>query len=151
MSGTVTVTGASTGIGRATALHLAGRGFRVLAGVRREADGAALGPAVEPLLLDITDAGQVAAAMARLDGGGLAGLVNNAGVGVGGPIEMLELDDLRRQFEVNLVGQVAMTQAALSPTCGPRRGGSSTSAPSAAAWPCPTSAPTRRRRRPCAR
>src|SRR3954451_24470593 len=113
MSGTVIVTGASTGIGRATALHLAGRGFRVLVGVRREADGAALGPAVEPLLLDITDAGQVAAAMARLGGGGRAALVNNAGVGVGGPIEMLEVDDLRRQFEVNLVGQVAMTQTAL--------------------------------------
>src|SRR5258708_1980286 len=103
MSDTVIVTGASTGIGRATALHLAATGFRVLAGVRSEADGAALGPTVEAVLLDITDGDQIAAAMARLDGTRLAGLVNNAGVGVGGPLELLDLDDLRRQFEVNLV------------------------------------------------
>jgi NAD(P)-dependent dehydrogenase (short-subunit alcohol dehydrogenase family) len=110
---TVIVTGASTGIGRATALHLAAAGFRVLAGVRREADGAALGPTVEPVLLDITDAGQVAAAVARLDGDPLAGLVNNAGIGVGGPIETIDLDDLRRQLEINLVAHVGVTQAAL--------------------------------------
>ena len=113
MSGTVIVTGASTGIGRATALHLAALGFRVLAGVRREEDGVALGPSVEPMLLDITDDAQVANTAEAAHDEGLTGLVNNAGIGVGGPLETLALDDLRRQLEVNLVGHVAMTQAAL--------------------------------------
>lgn len=114
--GTVLVTGASTGIGRATALHLAERGWRVLAGVRREEDGEGLreapsGP-VEPLILDVTDADQIAAA-AGAAGPELAGLVNNAGISVPGPVEFIPLDDFRRQLEVNLVAQVAVTQAML--------------------------------------
>ncbi len=119
---TALVTGAATGIGRATTLRLAGHGWTVLAGVRNDAaaeelrrDAGADGR-VQPLTLDVTDAAQVAAAaerVASLDGGGLDALVNNAGIGVGGPLEVLPLADLRRQFEVNVFGQVAVTQALL--------------------------------------
>ena len=115
--GTVLITGTSTGIGRATALHLATCGFEVLAGVRRESDGAAvraLSPEwIEPVMLDVTSPDEVRAAAARAGETGLTGLVNNAGISYQGPIEYLELDDLRRQLEVNLVGAVAMTQAVL--------------------------------------
>jgi NAD(P)-dependent dehydrogenase (short-subunit alcohol dehydrogenase family) len=112
----VLVTGAARGIGRATALRLAAGGWDVVAGVRREEDGQALvaagGSGIAPLLLDITDADQVAALgdalPERLDA-----LVNNAGIVVGGPVEGLPLDDLRNQLEVNVVGQVAVTQAVL--------------------------------------
>jgi NAD(P)-dependent dehydrogenase (short-subunit alcohol dehydrogenase family) len=116
------ITGASTGIGRATALRLAAAGWRVLAGVRRDADGeqlraAGTGGRIEPLLLDVTDAGQIEAAAelvaAELGGGGLDGLVDNAGIGVPGPLETIPMDDLRRQLEVNLLGQVAVTKAML--------------------------------------
>ena len=120
--GTVVVTGASTGIGRASALHLAARGFDVLAGVRKPEDGerlreAAANGSLTPLRLDVTDADSVRAAGATVDDRtgerGLAGLVNNAGVGTGGPLEFIPLDDIRRQFEVNLIGQIAVTQAML--------------------------------------
>jgi NAD(P)-dependent dehydrogenase (short-subunit alcohol dehydrogenase family) len=116
--GTVVVTGAASGIGRATALRLAGNGHRVLAGVRRERDGselAAAAPAgtLEPVLLDVTDAAHLAALGGRLAALPVTGLVNNAGIAVTGPLEAVDLDQLRRQFEVNLVGQVAVTQAAL--------------------------------------
>jgi NAD(P)-dependent dehydrogenase (short-subunit alcohol dehydrogenase family) len=121
--GAVLVTGASTGIGRATAERLAGRGIPVLAGVRRGEDGAALAatPGIEPLILDVTRADHVAALRARLAGGVLRGLVNNAGVAVPGPLEELPLDELRRQYEVNLFGALAVTQAAL-PALRPARG-----------------------------
>jgi NAD(P)-dependent dehydrogenase (short-subunit alcohol dehydrogenase family) len=116
----VLITGASTGIGRATALRLDAAGWRVFAGVRREEDAASLRAAgserLEPLLLDITDAGQVAAAAERVGaaaGGTLDGLVNNAGVAIPSPLETIPLDDFRRQLEVNLTGQVAVTQALL--------------------------------------
>ena len=117
---TVVITGASTGIGEASALELGRRGFRVFAGVRREADAQRLkarSPDIAPLLLDVTDAGQIAAAaeaVGRAVGdAGLAGLVNNAGIVVAGPLEILPLDRLRSQFEVNVVGQIAVTQAFL--------------------------------------
>ena len=120
---TVVVTGASTGIGRACALHLAVGGFDVLAGVRKDDDGERLREAagsngsLTPLRLDVTDPDSVREAAAaveeRTGGRGLAGLVNNAGVGVGGPLEFLPLDDIRQQFEVNLIGQIAVTQAML--------------------------------------
>lgn len=115
MSAPVLVTGASTGIGRATAERLAGGGIPVLAGVRTPADAEALGavPGVEPLILDVTDTAHVAALGERLGGHALRGLVNNAGITVPGPLEELALDDLRRQFEVNLFGAIAVTQAAL--------------------------------------
>ena len=115
--GTVLITGTSTGIGRATALHLATCGFRVLAGVRRDADGAAvraLSPElIEPLTLDVTSSEDVARAAERAGETGLDALVNNAGITYQGPIEQIDLDDLRFQLEVNLVGAVAMTQAVL--------------------------------------
>ncbi|SUA72767.1 Cyclopentanol dehydrogenase [Nocardia otitidiscaviarum] len=110
-SKTVLVTGASTGIGRTTALLLAREGCTVYAGVRKEADGEALGPTVTPLLLDVTDAGQIADAAERI--GRLDALVNNAGIGVTGPLEFVSLDALRLQYEVNVFGQVAVTQAML--------------------------------------
>jgi NAD(P)-dependent dehydrogenase (short-subunit alcohol dehydrogenase family) len=118
MSGAVVITGASTGIGRASALRLARSGFDVYAGVRKEADAERLrSDGVTPLMVDITDETSIAAARERVavDVGerGLAGLVNNAGAAFPGPIEYIPLDDLRRQFEVNTIGQVAVTQAFL--------------------------------------
>jgi NAD(P)-dependent dehydrogenase (short-subunit alcohol dehydrogenase family) len=115
------VTGASTGIGRATALRLDAQGWRVFAGVRREEDAAALREAgserLAPLMLDVTDPGQIAAAAERVGeevgNAGLDGLVNNAGIAVPGPLEALPIDDFRRQVEVNLTAHVAVTQAML--------------------------------------
>lgn len=113
---TVLVTGASTGIGRATALYLLARGFRVFASVRRKEDAAGFSGAT-PVLLDVESADSIRAASdsvaEALDGAALTGLVNNAGIAVSGPLEFLEMSDLRRQFEVNLFGQVAVTQAFL--------------------------------------
>jgi NAD(P)-dependent dehydrogenase (short-subunit alcohol dehydrogenase family) len=117
-SGTVVITGASTGIGRASALRLARAGFDVLAGVRREEDGAALRAddgRIEPVLVDVTDAGQIAALAERVGGAPLAGLVNNAGIAVAGPLEGVPLDEVRRQYEVNVFGLLAVTQALLEP------------------------------------
>lgn len=121
VSRAVVVTGASTGIGHACALHLDRLGFTVFAGLRREADAEALrGQAsgrLTPVMLDVTRpheiqqaAGRVAEAVGEA---GLAGLVNNAGIAVGGPLEFLPIDALRHQLDVNLVGQVAVTQAFL--------------------------------------
>jgi NAD(P)-dependent dehydrogenase (short-subunit alcohol dehydrogenase family) len=114
-NGAVLVTGASTGIGAATAELLAARGVPVLAGARGESDLERLGqiPGVEPLALDVTDAGAIAGLRERLAGARLRGLVNNAGISLMGPLEETPLDLLRRQFEVNVVGQIAVTQAAL--------------------------------------
>jgi NAD(P)-dependent dehydrogenase (short-subunit alcohol dehydrogenase family) len=123
----VLVTGASTGIGRATALRLDAAGWRVFAGVRRDADAAALraeGSArMTPLQIDVTEAGQIAAAAARVEaeGGRLHGLVNNAGVAVPSPLETIPLEEFRRQLEVNLTAQVAVTQA-LAPALRAGRG-----------------------------
>jgi NAD(P)-dependent dehydrogenase (short-subunit alcohol dehydrogenase family) len=113
--GTVVVTGASTGIGRATALRLAGEGFEVFAGVRMEADGERLRSAgVRPLILDVTDEVAIAAAVdevaSAIGGTGLHGLVNNAGIAVSGPLEYVPIEEWRRQIEVNLIGQVAVIQ-----------------------------------------
>jgi len=114
----VVITGASTGIGLACAVHLAERGYTVLGGVRREADGEKLrGLGIEPLMVDVTDAASIAqaaemvTAFAREEG--ICGLVNNAGVGVLGPVEFVTIPEWRRQFEVNVFGQIAMTQAML--------------------------------------
>ncbi len=115
------VTGASTGIGRATVLRLDATGWQVFAGVRRQEDHDSLRAAgserLTPLILDVTDAEQIAAAAAQVEaeaGGGLDGLVNNAGVAIPGPLETLAIDDFRRQIEVNMTGQVAVTQAMLA-------------------------------------
>ena len=111
-SGTVLVTGASTGIGEATALHLRELGFQPVAGVRRDEDAerlAALG--MRTVRLDVTDPDQIGAMRAELGPSPLAGLVNNAGIAVAGPLEFLPIDRLRSQLEINLIGQVAVTQA----------------------------------------
>ncbi|MFW5660836.1 MAG: SDR family oxidoreductase [Oceanicaulis sp.] len=113
------VTGASTGIGYATAKLLAGKGWRVFAGVRKEADAerllAELGPQVTPLIVDVTDAQTCRAAAeetrAMLDGRTLSGLVNNAGIAVAGPLLHLPVEDMARQLDVNVTGQLRVTQA----------------------------------------
>jgi NAD(P)-dependent dehydrogenase (short-subunit alcohol dehydrogenase family) len=113
-SGTVLVTGASTGIGEATALHLRELGFDVVGGVRKDEDAERLrGRGLRPVKLDVTDQEQIRAAREELGSGPLAGLVNNAGIAVAAPLEFLPIDQLRRQLEVNLIGQVAVTQAFL--------------------------------------
>jgi NAD(P)-dependent dehydrogenase (short-subunit alcohol dehydrogenase family) len=118
---TVLVTGASTGIGRATALRLAAAGFTVFGGVRKRADAdslvAAASGTVIPLILDVTDAKAIAAAAkaitARVGDAGLDGLVNNAGIAAAAPLEFVPIDEFRNQLEVNVVGQLAVTQAVL--------------------------------------
>jgi NAD(P)-dependent dehydrogenase (short-subunit alcohol dehydrogenase family) len=120
-TGAILITGASTGIGQACALHLHARGHHVFAGVRKAADGERLqaqaSERLEWLILDVTDADQIAEAAAwvstAVGESGLAGLVNNAGIAVGGPLEYLPPDDLRRQLEVNVIGLHAVTAAFL--------------------------------------
>lgn len=117
----ILVTGSSTGIGAGCAVGLAKRGYRVFAGVRRPEDGERLlveaGSGLTPVILDVTSAETIEATRKQLDDlvgeQGLYGLFNNAGVSVAGPIEYLALDDLRWQLEVNVIGQVAVTQAFL--------------------------------------
>ena len=119
--GAVVVTGASTGIGEACALQLDRMGFSVFAGVRREADGNALeqkaSGRLTPVFIDVADEVSIASAVetvsAAVGEAGLAGLVNNAGIAVPAPIELVPLDALRRQLEVNVIGQVSVTQAFL--------------------------------------
>jgi NAD(P)-dependent dehydrogenase (short-subunit alcohol dehydrogenase family) len=112
------VTGASSGIGRATALRLAADGQHVYAGARNPADGerlacSAMEGELTPLILDVTDASHIAAtagAVAEHTGAqGLDGLVNNAGTGLAYPAELLPLDMFRRLLEINVVGQLAVT------------------------------------------
>jgi NAD(P)-dependent dehydrogenase (short-subunit alcohol dehydrogenase family) len=117
----VLVTGAAKGIGHACVLRLVRAGFRVYASVRNQDDGAALvtvaGPEVTPVLLDITNSDAVAHAadlVARdLGTATLRGIVNNAGIAVAGPLEFLPIAEVRRQLEVNVIGQLAVTQAFL--------------------------------------
>jgi NAD(P)-dependent dehydrogenase (short-subunit alcohol dehydrogenase family) len=122
----IVVTGASSGIGRASALRLAAAGNHVFAGVRKPADGTVLERAakrpgaageVTSLLLDVTDQGEIAEAARAVTQhageAGLAGLVNNAGIGVFGPLELMTAGDLRRQLDINVTGQLAVTQAFL--------------------------------------
>jgi NAD(P)-dependent dehydrogenase (short-subunit alcohol dehydrogenase family) len=119
--GGLVITGASTGIGRACATHFDSLGFRVFAGVRKEADAERLraesSDRLEPVMLDVADGESIRAAAARvaeaLGAEPLVGLVNNAGIAVSGPSEFLPIAELRKQLEVNFVGQVAVTQAFL--------------------------------------
>lgn len=111
----VLITGAGRGIGEAIALRLAGAGWTVLAGVRNDSSGDRLAvqdDRIAPVLLDITNEAHVAALQDRLPDR-LDALVNNAGTGVLGPVEAVSIPEFRRQFEVNLFGQVAVTQAVL--------------------------------------
>jgi NAD(P)-dependent dehydrogenase (short-subunit alcohol dehydrogenase family) len=113
----ILVTGASTGIGRACAMRFAELGYRTFAGVRKSSDGEGLkaesSGKVEPVLLDVTGAESIAGAVAAVGDQPLAGLVNNAGIATLGPLELLPIDAWRRQFEVNVIGLVAVTQAFL--------------------------------------
>ena len=118
---TVVVTGASTGIGAACALDCAGRGMTVFAGVRDPLAGESLaakgGPSLIPIMLDVTDERSIMRStevVQRVVGeGGLGGLVNNAGIVIGSPLEVIPLSQLRKQLEVNVIGQIAVTQAFL--------------------------------------
>src|SRR5215204_7328953 len=113
-SGTVLVTGASTGIGHATVLHLRELGFDPIAAVRKNEDAERLAAqGARTARIDVTDADQIAAAREALGDEPLAGLVNNAGIAVAAPLEFLPIDRLRQQLEINLIGQVAVTQAFL--------------------------------------
>lgn len=115
----VVVTGVSTGIGNAAARVLAKKGFRVFGSVRKEADAAALkkdlGESFVPLVFDVTDEAGIARAAAQvreaLKGEKLAGLVNNAGIAVSGPLIDLDPDEFRKQMEVNVTGPFLVTQA----------------------------------------
>jgi NAD(P)-dependent dehydrogenase (short-subunit alcohol dehydrogenase family) len=115
----VLITGASTGIGQACALHLDRLGLRVYAGVRTEVQAQELrtcgASRITPVILDVTDQAHVDAAAAQIteDHGRLDGLVNNAGIAKGGPLEYLPLATWREQFEVNVLGQVTVTKAML--------------------------------------
>jgi NAD(P)-dependent dehydrogenase (short-subunit alcohol dehydrogenase family) len=110
-SRTVLVTGASSGIGEATALHLRELGFDAVAAVRRDEDAERLAVSgLRTIRIDVTDPESISAARAELGDGPLAGLVNNAGIAVAAPLEFLPLDQFRHQLEVNLVGQLAVTQ-----------------------------------------
>src|SRR5262249_13082298 len=119
--GTVLVTGASSGIGRASALLLVENGFRVLAAVRKPVDGERLqadaGVELYPVIMDVTDGGSIQAAVAHvsahLAGGNLDGLVNVAGIGLSAPLEYVSQEELRRLFDVNVFGQLAVIQAFL--------------------------------------
>ena len=124
LRGSVVISGASTGIGAACALHLDQLGFTVFAGVRRMVDAQSLQAKstsrLVPILLDVTKQDSIQAAResvaARLSSSGLSGLsglVNNAGFALVGPLELLPISELRRQLEVNIVGQVAVIQAFL--------------------------------------
>lgn len=117
----VVITGASTGIGAACALRLDRLGFTVFAGVRKTEDGAVFqrssSDRLIPILLDVTDLSSIQRSLGivseRCGPNGVYGLVNNAGIAVPAPLEAIPLSDLRRQLEVNVIGQVAVTQAFL--------------------------------------
>ena len=118
MRGLAVITGASTGIGAATARDLAGRGFHVLAGVRRGRDADAIrGPGIEPLIIDVTHPEHIEALAARVDGDPqgrtLRALVNNAAIQANVPVEAFAVSEWRHMFEVNLFGHIAVTQALL--------------------------------------
>ncbi len=117
----ILITGISTGIGYATAELLVQRGYHVFGSVRRQADAkrvqAALGDGVTPLIFDVTDEAAVETAVAHisatLNGQNLSGLVNNAGISLTGPLMHLPLEQVRHQFEVNLIGLLHVIQQCL--------------------------------------
>ncbi len=113
----VVITGSSSGIGRACAIHLDRLGFKVFAGVRRKEDAEFLqsesSDRMTPVLLDVTDGASISAAfklVEELSRDGLYGLVNNAGISLGGPLELVPVSDIRKVFDVNVVGMMAVTR-----------------------------------------
>src|SRR5436190_20383212 len=119
--GSVVITGASTGIGKTCALRLDRLGFQVFAGVRRTEDGETLkrqaSQRLTPITIDVTDSGSIAAAASMVatavGDAGLQGLVNNAGIAVACPLEFLPISLLSQQLEVNVTGQIDVTQVFL--------------------------------------
>ena len=116
--GFVLVTGTSSGIGEACTRHLAGLGFNVFAGVRKQEDAERMaGDRIEPVIIDVTDDASVAAAAQTIGtatgSAGLSGLVNNAGIAVAGPLEFIDIGEFREQLEVNVTGVLRTTQAML--------------------------------------
>jgi NAD(P)-dependent dehydrogenase (short-subunit alcohol dehydrogenase family) len=117
----IVITGVSSGIGYGAAREFAGNGYRVFGSVRKEEDAgrlrAELGASFTPLLFDVTDREAVLAAAEEvgeaLGGSGLAGLINNAGTAIGGPLMHQPLEEVRGHFEVNVVGLISVTQAFL--------------------------------------
>lgn len=117
----ILITGASTGIGKTAALYLDQLGFHIYATVRKESDASALeaegSERLTPVMMDVTDGESILAARELIDqavaDGGLAGVVNNAGIGFTAPLEFVPLDELRRMFDVNFFGLLAVTQAFL--------------------------------------
>lgn len=117
--GSCVITGASTGIGEACARRLDRAGWRVFAGVRRQEDATRLregaSARLQPVMIDVTDAASIAAAVAFVRSvageGDVSGLVNNAGIALAAPLEYLPIDEFRRQLDVNVIGQLAVTQA----------------------------------------
>lgn len=117
---TVLITGASTGIGRATAEYLASKGWRVFAGVRKEADGAPLVAAqsnIMPVIVDVAKPEQIRAAITMisplLEGRTLDALINNAGIANIGPLPLQPMDEIRAHFDINVLGLIEMTQNTL--------------------------------------
>lgn len=121
MSQSIVITGASTGIGLACAIDLDRRGYKVFAGVRKEADAQKLrekgSERLKPLFLDVTDTTSIVEAVSivgnTLSGAGLDALINNAGIAIVGPLECLPMHQMQRQFDINFFGQIATTQAFL--------------------------------------
>lgn len=120
--GAVLITGAGSGIGEAAVGAFTKAGFHVFAGVRKEGDAERLRTrwprGVTPVILDIVKKDDVANAASLVskaigESGRLRGLINNAGIGIGGPLEFLPVEDLRLQYEVNVLGHLAVTQAFL--------------------------------------
>lgn len=114
----ILITGSSTGIGKACALHLDKLGFKVYAGVRKQADGDSLreeaSDKLAPIILDVTDAESIEAAVSIIEketGGEVYGVVNNAGIGLIGVVEVTLIDEIRRLMEVNVIGLLAVTKA----------------------------------------
>jgi len=115
---TILITGSSTGIGKACALHLDKLGFKVYAGVRKQADGDNLkkeaSENLTPIILDVTDAESIESTVSIIEretGGEVYGLVNNAGIGISGVLEVTPIEEIRKLMEVNMIGLMAVTQA----------------------------------------
>jgi NAD(P)-dependent dehydrogenase (short-subunit alcohol dehydrogenase family) len=116
----VLVTGASSGIGNITSVTLANAGFSVIAGVRKQEDAESLKSlheAIVPVFIDVTNNDSINTAFNQISEivgeSGLYGIVNNAGVAIAGPLEFLPIDRLRQQMEINVIGQINVTQHAL--------------------------------------
>lgn len=114
----ILITGTSTGIGKACALHLDKVGFKVYAGVRKQADGDNLkkdaSERLTPIIFDVTDVESIRAAVTIIEketGGNVFGLINNAGIGRGGALEVTPVAEIHKLMEVNVIGLMAMTQA----------------------------------------